>query len=87
MQEEISKKQLREFGLLLGLGYPIIIGWLIPAIWGHFFKSWTLWIGIPSLILGVFSPGTFMHLRLSAERQRPPEDNRELRQTTQSVSA
>ncbi len=61
MKDKINKKQLREFGLLLGLGFPIIIGWLIPAIWGHFFKSWTLWIGIPSLILGVFSPGILFY--------------------------
>ena len=61
MRDYISKKQLREFGFLLGLGFPIIIGWLLPAIGGHFFKSWTLWIGIPSFILGIISPGILFY--------------------------
>ena len=56
MKESISKKQLREFGFLIGLGIPIVIGWGIPAISGHMFRTWTLWIGIPSLLLGVLKP-------------------------------
>ena len=52
MKESISKKQLREFGLLIGLGIPIVIGWGIPAIGGHMFRFWTLWIGIPFLFFG-----------------------------------
>ena len=35
MKETISKKQLREFGLLIGFGFPILIGWLLPALFGH----------------------------------------------------
>ena len=56
MKSSISKKQLREFGLLLGLGFPIFIGWIIPVIGGHFFKSWSLWVGVPFLSLGIFKP-------------------------------
>ncbi len=56
MKESISKKQLREFGFLIGLGIPIVIGWGIPAIGGHMFRSWTLCIGIPSLLLGSLKP-------------------------------
>ena len=56
MKETISKKQLREFGLLIGFGFPILIGWLLPAIFGHEFRAWTLWIGIPGLILGLMAP-------------------------------
>ena len=56
MKESISKKQLKEFGLLIGFGFPLIIGWIIPVIGGHFFRYWTLWIGLPSLILGIFKP-------------------------------
>ena len=56
MNETISKKQLREFGLLIGLGFPILIGWLLPALLGHEFRAWTMWIGIPGLILGLTSP-------------------------------
>ena len=56
MKESISKKQLREFGILLGFGIPLLIGWIIPAIAGHVFRVWTLWIGIPVLILGLTVP-------------------------------
>ena len=56
MKETISKKQLREFGLLIGLGFPILIGWLIPSLFGHEFRAWSLWVGIPGLILGLITP-------------------------------
>ena len=56
MKETISKKQLREFGLLIGFGFPILIGWLLPSLAGHGFRAWTLWIGIPGLILGLTAP-------------------------------
>ena len=56
MNEIISKKQLREFGLLIGFGFPLLIGWLIPAITGHGFREWTLWIAIPALLFGVLKP-------------------------------
>ena len=55
-KETISKKKLREFGLLLGFGFPIIIGWLIPSLFGHEFRAWTLWIGVPGNILGLTAP-------------------------------
>ena len=55
-QSSISKKQLREFGLLIGIGFPVIIGWIIPSISGHLFRFWSLWIGIPSFILGILRP-------------------------------
>jgi len=54
--ESISKKKLREFGFLIGFGFPIIIGWLIPSIYGHFFRIWTLFIAIPFLTLGILKP-------------------------------
>ena len=56
MKEKISKKQLREFGLLIGFGFPIFIGWLLPSLFGHVFRAWTLWIGIPGLFLGLTAP-------------------------------
>ena len=56
MREAISKKQLREFGLLIGFGFPILIGWLLPAVAGHGFRAWTLWLGVPGLILGLTAP-------------------------------
>ncbi len=56
MENKIYKKKLREFGLLVGIGFPLIIGWLIPFIVGHNFRIWTIWIGLSGLILGLISP-------------------------------
>ena len=56
MTNKISKKQLRDFGFLIGFGLPLIIGWLIPSITGHGFRAWTLWISLPTLLIGVLSP-------------------------------
>ena len=56
MKETISKKQLREFGLLIGFGFPLLIGWLIPAFAGHGLRAWTLWVGFLGLLIGLTSP-------------------------------
>ena len=56
MHEKFSKRQLREFGLLIGFGFPFLIGWILPAIAGHGLRAWTLWIGVPGLILGLTAP-------------------------------
>lgn len=56
MKETISKKQLIEFGIVIGFGFPILIGWLFPSFVGHGFRLWTLWVGIPALILGLIAP-------------------------------
>ena len=56
MKEIISKNQLREFGLLIGFGFPLLIGWLLPLIFGYEFRAWTLWVGIPGSILGITVP-------------------------------
>ena len=56
MREIISKKQLRDFGLLIGFGFPLFIGWLLPTLTGHQFREWTLWVGFLGLIIGLTSP-------------------------------
>ena len=56
MKEIISNKRLREFGLLIGFGFPLLIGWFIPALTGHGFREWTLWVGFLGLIIGLTSP-------------------------------
>ena len=56
MKLTIAKKQLREFVFLIALGFPILIGWIIPAVGGHAFRGWTLWITIPFLISGILKP-------------------------------
>ena len=56
MKEKISKKRLKEFGLLIGFIFPILIGWLIPIFLGHSFRIWTLFIGITCLTFAIISP-------------------------------
>tara|TARA_B100001989_G_scaffold203159_1_gene151610 strand:- start:635 stop:1027 length:393 start_codon:yes stop_codon:yes gene_type:complete len=56
MTKTISKKQLREFGFLIGFGFPILFGWLLPSLFGHTLRVWTLWLGILGLILGLIAP-------------------------------
>ena len=56
MRGNVSKKQLRQFGLLLGFVFPIIVGWLLPYLSGHSFRIWTLLIGVPFLIIGILRP-------------------------------
>ena len=55
-QSSLTQKQLREFGLLIGVGFPVIIGWILPLITGHLFRSWSLWIGIPIFLLAILKP-------------------------------
>ena len=52
----VSKKQLRKFGVLLGIVFPVVFGWLIPALKGHHAPVWPFVIGIPSLTLGLIAP-------------------------------
>ena len=56
LKNTTSKKQLREFGLLVGFVFPVLIGWILPVVTGHVFRVWTLWIGVPSLMLGIWKP-------------------------------
>ncbi len=61
MKPVTSKKSLREFGLLIGIGFPLVIGWIIPAIVGHELKYWTLWIGLPALMISVAAPHLLLY--------------------------
>ena len=56
MERTISQKTLREFGLLLAFAFPFLIGWLFPYLRGYSFRSWTLLISLPSLILTISRP-------------------------------
>ena len=56
MKKNISKKILREFGILISFTFPILIGWLLPAIRGHSFELWTLWVSLPTVILTIIKP-------------------------------
>ena len=56
MSDKISKKILREFGILIGFGFPILLGWLIPILTGHQFRIWTLWVSAIGFIFGLLAP-------------------------------
>ncbi len=56
MKKNISRKILREFGFLISFTFPILIGWLLPAIGGHSFRVWTLWVSFSSLIVTIIKP-------------------------------
>ena len=61
IKRNISKKQLRQFGLLIGFFFPIVLGWLVPQLSGHHFRIWTLFIGFPSLIAGALRPNLLIY--------------------------
>tara|TARA_Y100001978_G_C23519367_1_gene349494 strand:- start:321 stop:713 length:393 start_codon:yes stop_codon:yes gene_type:complete len=56
MTNKITKKTLRDFGYLVGIGFPLIIGFIIPLITGHGFRFWTLFISFPAILFGIFDP-------------------------------
>ena len=56
MNKSVSKKILREFGILVGIGVPILVGWILPTILGHSFRSWTMFISLPFLISAILKP-------------------------------
>ena len=61
MKHFISNKQLREFGFLIGFGVPIFIGLILPLLFGHVFRIWTLWVGSFFLILGLLKPSLLLY--------------------------
>ena len=52
----VSRKTLREFGLLLGIVCPVVLGWLLPSLKGHALPLWPFVIGVPALVLGLVAP-------------------------------
>ena len=61
MRKNFPKKTLRDFGLLIGFGILFLIGWLIPFISGHGFRFWSLFVSLPLIIFGVFSPSLLFY--------------------------
>lgn len=56
MNKNKTKKQLREFGLFMGIFFPLIIGFLIPYLMGHNLRLWTFFVGIVFLFFAFFKP-------------------------------
>ena len=50
-----TKKRLERFGLFMGLGIPLIFGFIIPIILGVFIL-WPFWIGFLFLIISILKP-------------------------------
>ena len=61
MKENISNKVLREFGFLICIAFPLLIGWFLPVLGGHPFRVWTLFISLPSGILAILKPGLLLY--------------------------
>ena len=61
MQEYISNKILREFGFLVGIGFPVLVGLILPLLSGHAFRYWTLWIGWPLLFVAILKPSLLFY--------------------------
>ena len=60
MKTKLAKKDLREFAYVLGFGLPLIVGFLIPIIFGHQIRVWTIWAGMIFLLIGIIKP-TILH--------------------------
>ena len=56
-----SKKQLRKFGLLVGFLFPFLIGWLLPTIFDHEIRLWTIYLGLTLISFGIFSPSLLFY--------------------------
>ena len=61
MKKHIPQKTLKEFGFLIGFIFPFLIGWILPLIGGHSFRTWTLFISIPSIILAFTKPKLLLY--------------------------
>ena len=56
MKNNLSKKELKDFGLLIGFCFPIFIGIFLPIITGHEIRIWTLYFGIIFISLSIIKP-------------------------------
>ena len=61
MQEYISNKILREFGLFVGIVFPVLVGLRLPLFGGHAFRYWTLWIVWPLLFVAILKPSLLFY--------------------------
>tara|TARA_B100000212_G_C27057433_1_gene398311 strand:+ start:51 stop:443 length:393 start_codon:yes stop_codon:yes gene_type:complete len=56
MNKLLTDKILREFGFLFGIGLPLIFGFLLPLVFAHSFREWTILVGLPFICLGIIKP-------------------------------
>lgn len=51
-----SQKELRDFGLFIGITFTLLLGWFIPFLNGNSFAKWTIFISVPFIIIGFIKP-------------------------------
>tara|TARA_Y100000589_G_scaffold330086_1_gene378653 strand:- start:23 stop:415 length:393 start_codon:yes stop_codon:yes gene_type:complete len=56
MNNKVSKKELSEFGILMGISLPIIFVFLLPFLFGHSIPYWIFFVSVPFILLGLFIP-------------------------------
>ena len=56
MTKQLEKKILRDFGILLGIFFPLIFGLLLPFIFEHSISVWSFWLGGVCLGIGILKP-------------------------------
>jgi len=56
IKEKVTKKQLFYYGIIMGFGIPLLIGFLLPYLNNHDFQKWTLWLGFLFLSIGIIKP-------------------------------
>ena len=56
MNHIYNKKILREFGIIIGVFFPLLIGLIIPYLNGHRFQYWSLFVSLPTILLALIKP-------------------------------
>ena len=56
IKQKFTNKQLLYFGIIMGFGIPLLIGFLLPYLNNHDFQKWTLWLGFSFLSIGIIKP-------------------------------
>ena len=56
MKKEINKKLFKEFGILLGIFIPLVWGLLLPILFGHDLRLWTLYFSTIIISLAFIYP-------------------------------
>tara|TARA_B100000886_G_scaffold340543_1_gene311046 strand:- start:5923 stop:6318 length:396 start_codon:yes stop_codon:yes gene_type:complete len=61
LEKKISRKKLREFGYLIGIGIPFLIGTIFPLISGHNIRIWTFVFGIIFIFFAAIKPNILFY--------------------------
>ena len=51
-----NKKQLKDFGIVFGVGFPLFFGFLMPILFHHELKLWTIWLGLVFILVANLKP-------------------------------